>query len=230
MNCRVKTKFKIGIVHSLLLTIIFHFLLNSVLYSQPNKIGINSKISNYGNTTAKLDLAVAYSSQNDEYFVVWFDQTNQQVWGRIISGSDPANSTADSFRIDSGYAIYPARPSGSGFDIGADEYQFGVGVRNQNEIRNLPNTVRLFQNYPNPFNATTVIDFQLPLLGPAKLYIFNISGQTIKSVNLKYASPGRYSFVWDTTDNGGSEVSSGVYIFHLLFNEEIYSEKLLLVK
>ena len=122
------------------------------------------------------------------------------------------------------------RPSGSGFDIGAYEYQVGVGVRDQNEIRNFPNTVTLFQNYPNPFNSTTVIDFQLPLPGTVKLYIINLSGQTIKSINVEYPSPGRYSFIWDATDDWGREVSSGVYIFHLLFNEEIYSEKLLLVK
>ena len=108
---RINTNFQIGLVFFSIITFISIFLLNSGLQAQPNKIGINFKISNYGNTTAKTDPAVAYNSQDDEYFVVWFDETNQQVWGRIISGSDPANSTTNSFRIDGGYAIDPARPA-----------------------------------------------------------------------------------------------------------------------
>ncbi|MBN2275563.1 MAG: hypothetical protein JXK95_14620, partial [Bacteroidales bacterium] len=95
----------------LVLIFISFFLFNADLKAQPDKAGINFKISDYGNATAKTDPAVAYNSKDDEYFVVWFDETNKEVRGRIISGSDPASSTSNSFRIDGGYAIDPARPA-----------------------------------------------------------------------------------------------------------------------
>ena len=110
LKCSFDAIFQIGLV-LFIIALISPFLFNSGLQAQPNKIGINFKISNYGNTTAKTEPAVAYNSQDDEYFLVWFDKTNQEVWGRIISGSDPVNSTTNSFRIDGGYAIDPARPA-----------------------------------------------------------------------------------------------------------------------
>ena len=151
LKCSFDAIFQTGLV-LFIIALISPFLFNSGLQAQPNKIGINFKISNYGNTTAKTDPAVAYNSKNDEYFIVWFDKTNKEVWGRIISGSDPANSTTNSFRIDGGSAIDPARPAVA---YNSDDNQYfviwettGLGVQYI--------TGRAYDANGNALDATTI--------------------------------------------------------------------------
>lgn len=74
----------------------------------------------------------------------------------------------------------------------------------------------LYQNTPNPFNPTTTIGFNVTGGEDVELSIFNIQGQLVRTL-LKGArvSGGYNSVVWDGTDNRGSTVSSGVYIYRL---------------
>src|SRR5690606_18259787 len=45
----------------------------------------------------------------------------------------------------------------------------------------------LYQNQPNPFKAETVIGFNLPEAGAAKLTIYDVSGKVLKQVRGTFA-------------------------------------------
>ena len=88
----------------------------------------------------------------------------------------------------------------------------------------------LLQNYPNPFNPETTIAFDLPQAGTAKLEIYNVKGQLIKTLAHGQHDFGRHSYVWNGTDNQGNSVSSGLYFYRLSTNGHTENRKMMLMK
>ncbi|RMG22857.1 MAG: T9SS C-terminal target domain-containing protein [Methanobacteriota archaeon] len=84
---------------------------------------------------------------------------------------------------------------------------------------------QLFQNYPNPFNASTIIEFKLFQSGLVQLKIFNPLGQEVIRLVEKHLSPGNYTIKWDGKDNTGKQVSSGIYFYTFMLNNEIKASK-----
>ncbi|MCB9068988.1 MAG: T9SS type A sorting domain-containing protein [Calditrichae bacterium] len=102
-----------------------------------------------------------------------------------------------------------------------------VGIGDDN---NLPNEFSLEQNYPNPFNPSTSIEFALPQTVDVSLKIYNIRGQLVKTLVDGSKSAGRYSLTWDGTDNFGSRVASGTYIYSIKAGEFVNNKKMVLLK
>jgi hypothetical protein len=90
--------------------------------------------------------------------------------------------------------------------------------------------VSLRQNYPNPFNPETVIEFSLPLQSPAKLEVFNIRGQRIKTLVNRELDFGLHRYVWNGTDDRGRNVGSGIYFYRLATTEETIVKRMILMK
>ena len=93
-----------------------------------------------------------------------------------------------------------------------------------------PKVFNLFQNYPNPFNPITNIKYKLEKSGYVSIVIYDLNGFHIKSLFNKYSDAGSYSIRWDSTDENGSKVSSGIYIYKLVSNTINESKKMILVK
>ena len=74
---------------------------------------------------------------------------------------------------------------------------------------------RLQQNYPNPFNPSTTIDFAVKEQGRVELAIFDVLGRKVKTLVSESLPMGSYSAMWDGTDNAGSAVPSGVYVYRM---------------
>ncbi len=111
------------------------------------------------------------------------------------------------------------------YEFGADEYP--VGITNDE----LPITNYQLRNYPNPFNPETKIAFDLPKAGQVKLEIYNIKGQKVKSLLDCFMSPGRSEMIWNSKDDKGRKVSSGVYFYKLNVNGKTEkTKKMLLLK
>lgn len=83
------------------------------------------------------------------------------------------------------------------------------------DLDNIPETFALFQNYPNPFNPTTTIRYQLPEASRVVLKIYNILGQEVKILTDEIQEAGVKALVWDSKNNSGNLVSSGVYFYHI---------------
>lgn len=96
----------------------------------------------------------------------------------------------------------------------------------------VPQHYGLYQNFPNPFNPTTLISFGLKNSCIGELAIYNIKGQKIKTLFFGNI-PGDeiVSLVWNSRDDSGKKVSSGVYFYQLTTDKkEKYMMKMLLVK
>jgi hypothetical protein len=78
-----------------------------------------------------------------------------------------------------------------------------------------PQKFNLYQNYPNPFNPNTTIKFGLPQKTDVVLSIYDVTGRLVRTLINRELPAGRYKFVWDGKDEGGSDVRSGVYLYQL---------------
>jgi len=94
-------------------------------------------------------------------------------------------------------------------------------------------TFKLAQNYPNPFNPTTVINYNVEAGGHVTLKVYDIMGRLVKTLVNDYKAAGNgsgYNVVWDGTDNSGSHVSAGLYIYSLQTGNKSMTKKMVLMK
>jgi len=73
----------------------------------------------------------------------------------------------------------------------------------------------LEQNYPNPFNGTTTVSYSIAAQCRIELSIYDPAGRAIKVLERKDRGPGRYTSLWNGTDDAGRDVASGVYFCRL---------------
>lgn len=94
-----------------------------------------------------------------------------------------------------------------------------------------PGEFQLFQNYPNPFNPSTTIQYLLPNAAKVKITVYNILGQTIKTlVDNQLQSAGKYTIGWDGKNDKGSAVVSGIYFYRIEADNFMKTNKMLLVR
>jgi hypothetical protein len=94
----------------------------------------------------------------------------------------------------------------------------------------LPVSCRLSQNYPNPFNPSTTIEFELPKPGRVTLVIYNSLGQAVRKLVDRVVSASVHKVVWDSKDEMGNEVASGVYLYRLTAGDVVQEKKMVLVR
>lgn len=101
------------------------------------------------------------------------------------------------------------------FAVGLLQRSIGVltGVEPVGET--VPEVYALEQNYPNPFNPSTEIRFSLPTAGTTKLEIYAVSGQKVRTLVDGRYSAGTYKVTWDGTNDVGSPVASGIYVYRM---------------
>jgi hypothetical protein len=105
-----------------------------------------------------------------------------------------------------------------------------------NGMEIMTNTVddTLLSAFPNPFNQEVKIVLSLPersSLVKATFRIYNILGQVVRAFQPDLNNPGnKYQFIWNGTNEKGTEVSSGTYFFIVNTPENRYTLKLLLMK
>jgi hypothetical protein len=77
----------------------------------------------------------------------------------------------------------------------------------------MPVRTALRDNYPNPFNPTTVIRYELRTESRVELKVFDLLGQEVKTLVDAVREAGSGSIEWNSTNNGGNVVVSGVYFY-----------------
>jgi len=89
---------------------------------------------------------------------------------------------------------------------------------------------RLEQNHPNPFNPITNIEFSLTERTHVKISIYDLVGNTIKTLVNDIVKPGLNALTWDSRDNNGSLVSSGIYFYSLQAGYQNQTKKMMLLR
>lgn len=104
----------------------------------------------------------------------------------------------------------------------------GTDIREVVEL--LPTSFTLSQNYPNPFNPSTIISYQLPKQSRVQIKIYDAIGNEIRSLIDEEKSAGKYNILWDSRNNYGARVSSGVYFYKITADGFAQTKKMLLLK
>lgn len=88
----------------------------------------------------------------------------------------------------------------------------------------------LHQNYPNPFNPETTISFDLPENTDVKISVYNLLGNKIRELINQSLVQGNYNITWNGIDDGGKQVSSGVYLYKIHTNRFSQANKMILMR
>jgi len=94
----------------------------------------------------------------------------------------------------------------------------------------VPLVTTLQPNYPNPFNPSTNISFILAKDMDARLDIYNVKGQIVKTLLNASLVKGKHTLEWNGKDERGRSVSSGIYFSHLKTAEGSFVNKMMLMK
>jgi hypothetical protein len=94
----------------------------------------------------------------------------------------------------------------------------------------IPTVFSLSQNYPNPFNPKTLIRFTLPKDSWVKMEVYNILGQKVKTLVDEKLAAGVKEVEWDSKDDNGLEVASGIYFYRIKADDFSDIKKMVMLK
>jgi outer membrane protein assembly factor BamB len=83
-----------------------------------------------------------------------------------------------------------------------------------------PIAFQLEPNYPNPFNPSTTIRFDLPATAQVTLTIFNMFGQSVRTLLDRRFEAGQHQVFWDGLNDSGEKAASGVYFLRMVAAKE----------
>ena len=150
--------------------------------------------------------------------------------GRIALG-DTINVTVGAYGgFDNGYtasetAVLNAGPFETSLSI-----SLTVGGSGIDTPEGVPGSFALHQNHPNPFNPTTNIRFDIPEISFARMDIYNILGQRVRTLFHDAVAPGYHSVQWNGKNDAGESLPSGMYMYKLHAGTYVAMEKLVLLK
>ena len=73
----------------------------------------------------------------------------------------------------------------------------------------------LEEPYPNPVTGSATIQYEIPAAGPVELAVYDILGREVRSLVSENVRAGRHALTWDTRDETGRAIASGVYMVSL---------------
>jgi hypothetical protein len=94
----------------------------------------------------------------------------------------------------------------------------------------IPTLYKLTQNYPNPFNPTTVISYSIPEIAKVKIEVYNVLGQKVVTLFDQEQLPGNHMLEWNSRNDSGVNVTSGVYLLKMQAGSFSQVKKMLLVR
>jgi len=83
----------------------------------------------------------------------------------------------------------------------------------------------LKQNYPNPFNPSTVISYQLPVIGMVLLKVYDLLGREIATLVNEEKPAGEYEVEFNA-----ARLPSGIYFYQLRTGNFSETKKMVLIR
>lgn len=103
-------------------------------------------------------------------------------------------------------------------------------VSSVNEKVKNPGLFYLYGNYPNPFNSSTTLSFFIPGNGNVEINIFDILGRKVKSLLNEKLYYGEHNISWNGTNDYGSELTSGIYLYRIIYQDKVQTGKMVFQK
>ena len=94
----------------------------------------------------------------------------------------------------------------------------------------VPKEFNVSQAYPNPFNGSVSVDITITELAPVIFTITNILGQKVYQLTLVPDKVGSFKINWKGRDLLQRELPSGIYIYSVRSNSNMYSNKFTYLK
>ena len=76
----------------------------------------------------------------------------------------------------------------------------------------------------------TTISYQLPQAENVSLVIYDLTGREVRKVIEQKQNTGSYTVTWDSTNQAGQKVATGLYIYQIRAGEFTQSGKMLFAK
>jgi len=111
--------------------------------------------------------------------------------------------------------------------LGDEEVIVSVG---ENSTSLIPLEYNLYQNFPNPFNPTTIIKYELNKQERIVIDIYSINGEHVKRLVDQMQNAGTHEIKWDGKNDKGKLVSSGIYLYQLVVDNQQLSKKMMFLK
>ena len=94
----------------------------------------------------------------------------------------------------------------------------------------LPIICNLYNAYPNPFNPVTTLRYDLTENTHVRITIYDMLGRQVKTLINQAQDVGYKSVIWDATNDYGTLVSAGVYLYQIQASEYMQTKKMVLLK
>ncbi len=105
-----------------------------------------------------------------------------------------------------------------------------TGVADAPSGMGMPSEFSLAQNYPNPFNPETNIEYTLARPAYVTVRIYNVLGQSVRTLAGGYREAGTHRLVWHGTNDAGLSLPGGLYIVSLETEGVRLSKKMIFLK
>ena len=104
------------------------------------------------------------------------------------------------------------------------------GQQLSTHIFHYPAKYELKNCYPNPFNPVTTLRYDLPEDALVNITIYDMMGRQVKTLINDQQTAGYRSAQWNATNNAGSPVSAGIYLYMIQAGEFRQTKKMVLLK
>ena len=101
-----------------------------------------------------------------------------------------------------------------------------VGIK---KITNVT-SFQILPNYPNPFNPVTTLRYDLPEEALVNITIYDMMGRQVKTLINDQRTAGYRSTQWNATNDAGSPVSAGIYLYMIQAGDFRQTKKMGLLK
>ena len=106
------------------------------------------------------------------------------------------------------------------------DYQLAI----PSSYESVPDQFQLVECYPNPFNGKLNIRYHINNVSDIYATIYDLSGKVIKSFESEPKYPGQHQLIWDTKNNNGDAVATGLYFISLSSKNRTTNKKVLYLK
>jgi DNA/RNA endonuclease YhcR with UshA esterase domain len=111
-----------------------------------------------------------------------------------------------------------------------DTVNFTVNVSTSTVTEIFPTEFSISDAYPNPFNPVTAIDISIPKESKITIVVHDLLGRRLLKIEKNFTRAGNYQFVWSGKNASGENVTSGVYLISVQYDNKNIIKKVTLLK